>query len=133
MIDINRYIGIPYKQKGYGFDGADCYGLTWLFLKEEFNITLPMYHDIDIYKDVDETVNTIGKEMPLFFGTLTDNPKCGDIALFNFRGRPIHFGIYIERNSVLHILKGTNATYERIDRGRLKGRLEGIYELKRQT
>lgn len=131
-MNINKYIGIPYKQKGYDFDGVDCYGLVWLFLKEEFDILLPRYHDIDIYKDVEETVNTIGKEMPLFFGSLTNTPKYGDIALFNFRGQPIHFGIYIERNKILHVLKGTDSTYEPFDRGRLKGKLEGIYELKRR-
>lgn len=129
-MDINRYIGIPYKQKGYDFDGVDCYGLVWLFLKNEFDLKLPKYEDIDIYKDIPEMIQTIEAELPLFYGEETTTPKCGDIALFNFRGQPTHFGIYIERNNVLHVLKGTNSTYEKIDRGRLKGRLEGIYELK---
>ena len=36
------YMAIPYKLHGRDFEGADCYGLVYLYLKE-FGYTLPKY------------------------------------------------------------------------------------------
>ena len=132
-MDINKYIGIPYKSKGYGFDGADCYGLLWLFMKEELDIILPMFEQYNPYEDAKEVANQIDINLPLLTGKQVDTPKFGDVVLFRFRGAPSHFGVYIESNKVLHILKGTDSTYESINSVRLKGRIEGIYELKKQN
>lgn len=38
---IEKYLGIPYRLGGRGFDGADCIGLIWLYYRTEHGITLP--------------------------------------------------------------------------------------------
>ncbi len=130
MVDINKYIGISYKSKGYDFNGLDCYGLVWLFSKLEMGVDLPKFEQFDPYEDRAEVARQMDLNVPLLTGFKTDNPKFGDVVVFKFMGISGHFGIYIENNCVLHILKGTDSTYESFTKGRLKGRLDGIYRLK---
>jgi len=130
-IDISKYIGIPYKSKGYTLEGADCYGLVWLFLKTEMEIILPKFEAYDPYEDKQEVARQMNLNIPLLLGEETNLPEFGDIVLFKFGGISSHLGIYMGSNKVLHILRGTNSTCESYIRGRLKGRLDGIYRLKK--
>lgn len=45
MIDIRKYMLIPFEDKGRSFEGVDCWGLIYLIYKEELGITLPTYTD----------------------------------------------------------------------------------------
>ena len=44
--DFNKYIGIPYKNQGRGWDGVDCWGLYYLIFKTELNIELPDFSNL---------------------------------------------------------------------------------------
>lgn len=133
MIDINKYIGIPYKSKGYWFDGADCYGLVYLFLTLEYGVKLPKFKDYDPFQDVKEVAKQMDLNLPLLSGKPTKFPKFGDLVLFKMRGVPSHLGIYAGNNTVLHILKGTDAVCESLNSTRLKGKVEGFYEFERKN
>jgi cell wall-associated NlpC family hydrolase len=133
MIDINKYIGIPYKTKGYDFDGADCFGLVRLFLQNEFGMAMPKFEQYNPDEDIKEVAKQFSLNIPLIAGERVDIPEIGDVALFHFRGIASHIGIYVGNNRVLHILRGTNSTCEAIDSRRLKGRLEGYYGLERKN
>lgn len=133
MIDINKYIGLPYKNKGYTKEGLDCYGLVRLFLKEELDVDVPKFEQYDTYENKQEVERQFLLNVPLLAGERTETPEFGDICLFRFMGIVSHIGVYIRDGYVLHILRGTNSSYEAINGRRLKGRLEGYYELKEKN
>lgn len=41
MKNIEKYIGIPFIDKGRDFKGCDCYGLAKLYFKNELDIDIP--------------------------------------------------------------------------------------------
>ncbi|MCI5075544.1 hypothetical protein [Oricola sp.] len=40
---IRGFVGIPFADKGFSFDGCHCYGLCWLVFLRAADITLPKY------------------------------------------------------------------------------------------
>lgn len=48
-MNINQYIGIPYKRGGTELDGLDCWGLLLHVLKHDFKIDI----NVDYYVDGD--------------------------------------------------------------------------------
>ena len=127
--DTTKYIKIPFEDHGRGFDGCDCYGLVRLIYKNEYGIKLPLLID---YADVND--NTTIKHMidvhkPLLNAVRINEPEIGAITIFKVRGFSTHMGVYVGNNKVLHVMKGTNSLIEKINSVRLKGRLEGYYEI----
>lgn len=47
MIDINKFVGVPYVKGGVDYSGADCYGLAALFYRDEMGIDLPFFDGDD--------------------------------------------------------------------------------------
>lgn len=128
-MEIEKYIEIPFKDRGRDFEGCDCYGLARLFLENELNKTLPDFLSYDSAGDIDNIKQLIDTNRPLVAGKHKEVPEFGDIAIFRFYGAPTHIGVYVGQGRVLHVLRGSNSVCEAYDRGRLKGRLEGFYEV----
>lgn len=125
-----KYIKIPYKNKGRDFEGCDCWGLLRLIHENEFGIDLPFfsaeYSDASEGRKIAKAI-TEGKSIVNY--KEKDSPEYGDVVIFNIRGNPCHVGVYIGKNRVIHVMKGTDSTIERLDSVRLKGRVEGYYEI----
>lgn len=129
-INTSKYIEIPYENKGRSFEGADCWGLVRLVYLHEYQIQLSSF--TNEYTDASESENV--KEVIRYGKSLVkykekSSPEYGDIIIFKFKGNPCHVGIFIGDNKVLHIMKGTNSVCERLNSIRLKGRIEGYYEI----
>lgn len=104
--NYTKYLGIPFKHRGRGFDGVDCYGLLVLYYKTEFNIDLPdFWYEFNWSKTgkdiISDNYPSIAKPV------LT--PEKNDIALFRVSfGCPVvnHAGIVVEPpNKILQAMK----------------------------
>jgi len=124
MAYFNKYVGIPFKEKGSDFKGCDCWGLVRLFYKEEYGINLT---DFTLeYKDTGDpnTVNLFKREQENARKTTT--PKQGDIMVFFFAGH-LHVGIWLNGRKMLHVMERTNAAIERHTRKWWTDRIQGVF------
>jgi cell wall-associated NlpC family hydrolase len=126
MLDVNKYIGIPFKAHGRDISGFDCFGLCRYVLKEQFGSDLPEWipegdSASDLMKKYDEQWNHLE---PI------EEPEVGSVGLFNFVGMPIHMGLYIGDGMLLHVMINETSVAEKLGSRRLTGRLYGWYNLR---
>ena len=125
----SKYLGIPYKPAGRGFDGLDCYGLLVLYYKTEFGIDIfdPLVqfrnakdlegkkYILDGLKRSTEWIKIDESELRTHDGLL----------LCNGTPYPNHCGIVTGPNQFLQIYEGPGCNVSRIDRWR--SRIHGFY------
>ena len=128
-IDTKKYIEIPFEEHGRDFEGCDCYGLVRLIYKNEFNKDLPLLINYKSTRDNEQIQKLIDIEKPLLNAKKIEEPTIGCVAIFTMRGFATHMGVYIGKNMILHVMRGTNSLCERLNSYRLRGRLEGYYEI----
>lgn len=126
---MRQYIGIPYVEGGRDYEGADCWGLVRLYYQTEYGIELPGLDGRYRVHDSQEVADLVDEIKPTISATPVEWPQQGDVVVIKFRGYPMHTGIFIPGNRVLHTLSGTESVLEPLDRGRLKGRVEGYYRV----
>lgn len=84
-MDVKKYIGIPYAERGRDYDGCDCYGFVRLVLLDR-GVELPLYDYAHRHPDqVAEEVEAVK------VGT----PQDGDIVYLPTEGKG-HIGVYAE-------------------------------------
>lgn len=121
-----RYVGIPFVERGRSREGLDCWGLALLVLAEQFRLqNLPDF--------LDRYAGTRDKALPSVFAEGLRQwqpvlaPAPGDIVVLKIGGKPWHVGVVIARNLMLTIDRGTASVIERLDSLRWSGRIEGYY------
>lgn len=126
MYFLNKYISIPFKEKGRDFDGVDCYGLNYLIYKIEIGLLIPSYSDdYQSTEDAEELCTLINKEKIKW--TEVSTPLIFDSILIRMKGQPMHCGVYIGDGLFIHCLKGSGVTIEKIDSITWKNRILGFY------
>lgn len=109
VVELTKYIGIPYKLHGRDYSGADCYGLVYLYLKDR-GYTLPKY---DIPYSMEDAETLISKNKPLLSGDLLEHPIEDCIVLF-YKGKvPNHIGVYTQ-GGILHTSSMRDSVFESI-------------------
>ena len=114
----NKYIGLKYKNLGRDFDGVDCYGLLYLFYKNELNIELPDFYDLgyekEWYKNCENHIlNNIGTKW-----IKVDKPyKVFDGLVFFLGTKKVanHIALYIGKNKILHIYENITSRIDVLD------------------
>lgn len=122
----NKYIGIPYVEKGRTIEGTDCWGLVRLIYKNEYNIDLPSFADEYIPKDVahiSELVNQYNEGWEKL-----DTAYEGVGVLFNIVGHASHMGVMIDSTKFIHSIEGANTSIGDINSPKWKRRLVGFYK-----
>jgi len=97
-----KYIGLPYRLGGRDWNGVDCWGLLYLYFKEERGILLPELSEC-------ATWNLLELSSELVKGVqqgwkLLREPEEGCAVAMSLRTVPHHVGIWTEADGgkVLH-------------------------------
>jgi len=113
MSKYNRFVGLPFKEKGRTFEGVDCWGLLRLFYKEIFNIVLPSYHEnYQTAFDEKEISQLINNKKTDWYPVQYNDINFGDGVLLRLKGEPMHIGIVLRKNKMLHVTEKTNSVVE---------------------
>lgn len=128
---ISRAIEIPFKEKGRGWDGTDCWGLVVLAFKEVRNIQLPNHeNDYVSTKRLKELRYAIKK----FSGNWVEinTPQPMDCILLCILGMPTHIGLIIDTNgNFIHTESKRNASVDNVNKIAWRGdgynNIEGVY------
>ena len=130
-MDINKYIGIPFKANGRDSTGLDCWGLVRLVYKQEYNIDLPSFTtEYDINDD--ERIKELFDQYKEGWIKL-DFPEPGCAVIFNILGETTHIGIFVENNKFLHVREGMDSVLESLENQKWNRRVQGFYKYNENT
>ncbi|HOS41942.1 MAG TPA: NlpC/P60 family protein [Spirochaetota bacterium] len=114
-MNANRYIDIPFAERGRSRAGVDCWGLVCLVYREEYGIELPDYLGDD-YTTTDGPLvsGLIARHKAESWWPLAPGMEAeGDVILLRMRGLPSHVGLVIRSGRMLHVERGRNVCVER--------------------
>jgi cell wall-associated NlpC family hydrolase len=125
------YIGIPFQDRGRDRKGLDCYGLVKLIYQDQLGLSLPSYDDVygQIHGEEAAISDKICHEAHGW--QRTDQPEPFDVVVFRIAGLPLHVGIVVIPDVMIHSLKGCNVSLERYRHPLWDRRREGFYRANR--
>lgn len=115
---------------GRGYDGIDCWGLVWLFYKEQMGIDIPRYDSFTVEEYQGYGLGRFIIKETLHWWEKTQNPENGDMVLCKDGRHPMHIGIYKKYGKMLHIYEGRTPSMARLDDYEWNNKVLGIYSLK---
>ncbi len=125
--NADYYANIPYVDNGRDEKGVDCWGLTRLFYKKEFGISLPSYtEEYTSPKEKLEVSNAIKKHKIDWIEIPAGEELFGDVIILRLAGYPLHIGIVISSEMMLHTLKKIGTCVEAYNSKMWKNRIFGF-------
>ena len=127
---VTFYVGLPFKEGGRDRFGLDCYGLLRLVINEHFGGSVPEYEGIAYQPGEDrELLATLMDErIRLWHPIARGAEQSGDGILLRVMGRPIHVGVVVAADMMLHIEKNCDSIIENFGKGsRWERRVLGFY------
>ncbi len=124
----DKYIGIPYVDRGRGFDGCDCWGLARLVYARELGIALPSY--TGAYSSAEEAAEVaalLDTRNRMQTWQQVSTPRTFDLILYRHGRLSTHVAIVIDDCRMLHIQSDDAAKVESVDDPRWQARLVGFY------
>ena len=122
------YVGLPFRAHGRDWDGVDCWGLVRLVLADQFGTRLPSYAGgYASVEDAEDIGRLIRGEMGPWREVAPGEVQAGDVVLMRLLNQPMHVGVVVATNWMLHIEDGIDACLERYDGQRWCQRVMGIY------
>lgn len=123
------YLDIPWKELGRNRDGADCWGLYRLVMKEQFGIELPAYDGAGYQdgEDLTEVSALIDSQLVDWREVPQGSELVGDAVLIRVMGEPIHIGMVVGPGRMLHIKPGVGASVDRYTSLNFRNRIIGFF------
>lgn len=128
MTRFDRYVGLPWVDKGRSFAGVDCWGLRYLIFRDELGVELPSLTDryatasdrraiaaLVEGRDADHDQVPAGAE------------RAFDGVLMLDGAAPTHIGTVIAPGLLLHVVRGGNSVVERYRSPLFSHPIEGFY------
>ncbi|SNS00456.1 NlpC/P60 family protein [Humidesulfovibrio mexicanus] len=132
---VNGYVGVPYLEEGRTASGCDCYGLVRLVQWQERGIAMPELSHLAYRKRATpEERIALGESIKAYDAAAVGwtllqpgEPMREFDVIWLRHGGPIHFGVAIDRRTMLHVEEGADAVLERLDTVQWKNRILGVY------
>ena len=124
-MNLENYIGIPFRSHGRTFAGSDCWGVVFLYYFHEYGIRLNQFlgyqspTDSEAISDIIKNVKPHWKEVK--------KPEQGDVVVIAIGGRDTHVGVYLNGGKMLHAYRGTDSCIEDLRSAKWKNRITGYY------
>lgn len=101
----NKYVGIPFVDRGLDESGLNCWGLVRLIYQKERGIELPSYDWC--YKSINdkEAIAHMIKEERENRWHDVKTPQEFDCIILKVRNIPYHVGLVTKKNYMIHCLK----------------------------
>ena len=132
-MDMSRFVGLPWRDRGRGPDGFDCWGLLRHVYASCLGIDLPS-HDGAYLSAADREAlsGLIDTGLEDWREISPANAATFDGVLMTEAGVKRHIGIVAGPRLVLHIEPGANAVIQRADSLALRRRIAGYYRFDRR-
>lgn len=124
-MNFEKYIGIPYLEKGRDTYGADCWGLVRLIYKNEYNIDLPSFSTEYTQSDTSRIQELISQYKEGW--EVQDYPKIGNIILFRVLGNEAHVGVVTSPTHFIHVRENQSTVIESLESPSWSRRIIGYY------
>lgn len=131
----NAFVGIPFRDRGRGSAGCDCWGLYRLALAEMAGVTLPMWETVSS-GDLWTVCRTLRAEAASVAWIDVAEPRDFDLVLMRghyagadgqVRGGPVHVGCFVATGHVLHTEEGIDSMIVPVTREAVAHRIVRYY------
>jgi len=127
-LSFDRFVGIPYLDRGRSGTGCDCWGLLHLVYRELCGIDLPSYSDRYVTgADREVMARLIAGELGDWTEVVEGQEQSFDGVLMREGKYPRHIGIVTSPGMLLHVQSGQTSRIERYRWGALKNRIVGFF------
>ena len=119
-MNIDQYIGLPYREGARGPDAYDCYGLVAAVFATLRGIQLPDWYQAAPGAQAASRAISAAVEGEVAGGrsVKVDEPQDWDIAVVGSNTRPHHVGVYIQ-GGILHSARGLGSAWNPLPSFRL--------------
>lgn len=131
MNPFDRYVGIPYRDRGRSITGCDCYGLLWLITRELRGVELPSFADGYVTTSDREAIASLIRDgIDQWELVPRGSEQTFDGVLMRGRRDLSHIGIVIAPGRLLHVDRGETSRIERYTSPPISLRVAGFYRFR---
>ena len=113
-----RAIDVPFVPLGRDYDGWDCYGLAVAAYRDVLGVMLPDF-DYPSVRDFTNIANIFTTQIAPAWQS--SDGAVMDVACIFRRGLPIHAGLVVSGNRIMHVEHGIATCHEPKTRFRIEG------------
>jgi cell wall-associated NlpC family hydrolase len=127
---LDKFVGVPYVPNGRDYDGADCWGILYLYYRDVLGLLVPTYSaEMDARAFRRKEIAPLMAEERGRIWERVDVPQPGDGVLIRAGGHESHVGVYLGGGRMLHSEGPHPSTIERVNDMRWRNRISGFYRL----